>query len=235
MSKTISIKDRIIEFKRIPVSELQDNKGNWRVHPDMQKETIRGILKEVGITGAALVYYSERNSGKVTLIDGHLRREIGEDESPLFELPCLITDLNDEEADFLLALYDPVGDMATMDKGTMGNLIEQVDSSDWAVRELLQKLEKQTQESLTEEKKDKAEREGASSDELPEMEILPLENLSYIVVMFKNEMDWTAAKELLNLHRCKDPRMTGKTGMSRILDGGRIMTQFMKGAEKERS
>ena len=226
--KKISIKDRIVEFIRVPVSELMDNAGNWRTHPEMQGETLKGLLKEVGITGAVLAYHSKRNKGKLTLIDGHLRKEVGEKYSPDLIWPVLVVDLTDEEADFLLAVYDPVGAMAEMDKKAMALLIDNVSSSDWAVRELLRDLEKKTQEDLRDANKKKEDEESKEETSYPDMEILPLDNLDYILVMFKNEMDWVAVSELLELHKCQDLRRTSKVGLSRVLDGGRILSEFIK-------
>ena len=108
MENGIVIKDRIVEFRRVPGRELQDNEGNWRTHPQMQREALQEILVEVGITGALLVYYSERHGGALTIIDGHMRSS----EYPDVEWPCLITDLDDAEADLVLATLDPLAALA---------------------------------------------------------------------------------------------------------------------------
>jgi hypothetical protein len=94
--------DRVQELIRVKGRELMDNEGNWRTHPMFQREALAGLLDEVGVADALKAYYSERNGGKLTLIDGHLRKN----DHPDVEWPVLVLDLDDEEADILLAFYD---------------------------------------------------------------------------------------------------------------------------------
>lgn len=104
----MDIKNRVSELKTVTPSELQDNKGNWRLHPKFQRDALAGVLGEVGIADALKAYYSKRNKGKLTLVDGHLRKE----DYPGVEWPVLILDISDEEADILLATLDPIAAMA---------------------------------------------------------------------------------------------------------------------------
>jgi hypothetical protein len=88
----MKIRDRIKDLKRVKASELRPNGRNWRIHPQHQRDAFRDLVQEIGFAGAELTYYSQRNSGALTLIDGHMRQqEVGD-----AEIPCLITDLNDE-------------------------------------------------------------------------------------------------------------------------------------------
>ncbi|MBN1581069.1 MAG: hypothetical protein JXA89_10230, partial [Anaerolineae bacterium] len=129
------IRDRIIEFSRMQGRELMDNEGNWRLHPRFQRDALRGILGNVGIADALKAYYSKRQGG-LTLVDGHLRT----DEYPDVEWPVLILDITDEEADLLLATYDPLAALAGMDREKTLALTEHAVTDDLAVRELLQQL-----------------------------------------------------------------------------------------------
>jgi len=43
-----SMRDRVREFRRVPASELLDNDGNPRRHPQAQRE----VLEQVGVAGA---------------------------------------------------------------------------------------------------------------------------------------------------------------------------------------
>jgi hypothetical protein len=69
------IRDRIQDFRRVAARDLLDNDGNPRLHPQAQRDALRGVLEQVGIAGALVAYDSERNGGKLTLIDGHLRKQ----------------------------------------------------------------------------------------------------------------------------------------------------------------
>jgi DNA modification methylase len=132
----LQIRDRVKELRRVRASDLADNCNNWRVHPQHQREALRALLNAIGFAGAELAYYSERNSGRLTLIDGHLRKlEVGD-----AEIPCLVTDLNDEEADLLLLTYDPIAALAEADKGALDGLLSQVHSESAAVQDLLKSL-----------------------------------------------------------------------------------------------
>jgi hypothetical protein len=65
----MSLRDRVIELRRVPVDELLPNPKNWRKHPTAQLEALRGLLVEVGFAGAALARQAE--DGSLILIDGH--------------------------------------------------------------------------------------------------------------------------------------------------------------------
>jgi hypothetical protein len=78
---------------------LTAHPGNWREHPAAQAEALKGVLAEVGIAGALLAYRSERQGGALVVIDGHLRK----DAAPQ-RWPVLILDVDDAEADYLLAV-----------------------------------------------------------------------------------------------------------------------------------
>ena len=48
----MQIRDRIKELRRVPAGSLRPNPRNWRMHPDSQRDALRGILAEVGYAGA---------------------------------------------------------------------------------------------------------------------------------------------------------------------------------------
>jgi DNA modification methylase len=132
----MSLRDRIVELRRVPVDELLPNPKNWRKHPTAQLEALRGLLVEVGFAGAALA--RQAADGSLVLIDGHLRREALPGET----IPVLITDLTEEEADKLLATYDPIGAMATRDDAALKSLLASLTATDPGLKALLEKLGK---------------------------------------------------------------------------------------------
>jgi DNA modification methylase len=118
----VNIKNRIIEQRTIPARELKPHPHNWRKHPKKQRAAFRAVLDEIGFAGVSLVYRSERHGGALTLIDGHMRlEEVGD-----FDIPCAITDLTDKEADKLLVLAAPLGDMAEADPEQLDALLRLV-------------------------------------------------------------------------------------------------------------
>ena len=112
------IKDRIKELRRVKASELRPNPKNWRTHPTAQKDALRAVLAEIGYAGAALA--RELPDGSLMLLDGHLRAET----TPDSEIPVLVTDLTEEEANLLLLTFDPLGAMATADNAKLNELLE---------------------------------------------------------------------------------------------------------------
>ena len=119
----MNIRNRVKELRYVPASQLQPNPKNWRTHPEGQANALRGILAEVGIAGAVLAY--ETPEGGLKLIDGHLRAEtLGN-----ADVPVLVLDVNEAEADKLLATIDPLGAMAEADADKLRELLEEVETA----------------------------------------------------------------------------------------------------------
>ncbi len=119
----MNIRNRVKELRYVPASQLQPNPKNWRTHPEGQANALRGILAEVGIAGAVLAY--ETPEGGLKLIDGHLRAEtLGN-----ADVPVLVLDVTEAEADKLLATIDPLGAMAEADADKLRELLEEVETA----------------------------------------------------------------------------------------------------------
>ena len=131
----MQVRDRIKELRRVKAGELIPNAKNWRVHNDAQRNALRGILAEVGYASAVLC--RETPAG-LQIIDGHLRAET----TPDAEIPCLILDVTEAEADKLLATFDPLGDMAEADPVKLDELLRQVDTGCAALQEMLAEVAK---------------------------------------------------------------------------------------------
>jgi hypothetical protein len=129
-----AFRDRIVEFRRVPANELTPNPRNWRKHPEKQRAVLKGMLEEVGFAGAELCRVLP--DGSLMLIDGHLRQDVMGEQ----EIPCLITDLDEAEADKILATYDPLSAMADADAGKLDELLREVETGSEAVAEMLAEL-----------------------------------------------------------------------------------------------
>ena len=97
----MQIRDRIKELRRVKASELVANPRNWRTHPESQKAALSGLLQEIGFAGAELA--RELPDGRLMLIDGHCRAELAGES----EIPVLVLDVDEAEADKILATFDP--------------------------------------------------------------------------------------------------------------------------------
>lgn len=132
----MNIRDRIKELRRVKAGELRPNPKNWRKHPQAQQDALRGVLAEVGYVDALLA--REKQDGALELLDGHLRAET----TPDTEVPVLIVDLSDEEADKVLATFDPLSAMAEADSAALDSLLREVSTSSEAVAKMLADLAK---------------------------------------------------------------------------------------------
>ena len=126
----MQIRDRIQGFRRVRARDLQPNPRNWRTHPPAQQNALRAILAEVGYAGALLA--RETDSG-LQLIDGHLRAETTPDQL----VPVLVLDVNEAEANKLLAFYDPLSALAGRDEKLAQQLAAEVETNSPALQELL--------------------------------------------------------------------------------------------------
>src|SRR5690348_465280 len=127
------IRDRIRELRRVRANTLLPNPKNWRRHPRTQVEALRGILKEIGY--ADVLIARELPDGRLMLIDGHLRAQT----TPDAEVPVLVLDLDQDEADKLLLVLDPLAAMAESDLERVKELLDAVQTSSPALEELLRR------------------------------------------------------------------------------------------------
>jgi hypothetical protein len=146
----MKIRDRIKELRRVRAGELRPHPKNWRTHPQAQRNSLQGALAEIGYADALLA--RELADGSLQLIDGHLRAET----TPDAEVPVLVLDLDEAEADKLLALLDPLAGMAEADGEALAELLAGVDTENEAIRALLDDL-------LREEQPDGSTEQGAGS------------------------------------------------------------------------
>lgn len=124
-------RNRIIGLRWIAVESLRPNPRNWRNHPESQRNALRAVLAEIGFADALLA--RQLADGGLELIDGHLRAETVPDR----KVPVLVLDVSEDEANRLLAVHDPLAEMAGVDKDAMQRLFGEVETSSAALREML--------------------------------------------------------------------------------------------------
>ena len=116
-------KSRVKELRNVSAKDILANPKNWRVHSENQEFVLKEILNKVGFCDALLA--RETEDGELILIDGHLRKDVAADE----EVPVLILDLTEEEADYVLTTYDGVTNLAYADEDKLQALIEGLESN----------------------------------------------------------------------------------------------------------
>lgn len=113
-------RDRIKELRRVRAADLAPHPHNWRVHPPEQRTVLAALLREIGFANALLA--RELPDGRLQLIDGHLRAET----APDMEVPVLVLDVDEREAEKLLATLDPLGALAAADAQAVAALRERI-------------------------------------------------------------------------------------------------------------
>ena len=126
-------KDRIKELKRVPAGELIPNAKNWRTHPAGQVNAMQGILAEVGWADAVL---ARETPDGLELIDGHLRKEVAPDDI----IPVLVLDVDEAEADKILATHDPLAAMAESNAVNLEALLHEVKTGSEGLQQMLTDL-----------------------------------------------------------------------------------------------
>lgn len=127
----MNIRNRVKSLRMVPASDLRPNPKNWRTHPKAQQDALRGVLAEVGLADACLA--RELPDGSLMLIDGHLRAETLGDG----DVPVLVLDVNEAEADKILATLDPLAAMANSDAVQLDALLRTVQTGSEELQQML--------------------------------------------------------------------------------------------------
>jgi DNA modification methylase len=126
----MQIRDRVRELRRVRAGDLTPNPKNWRTHPKAQADALRGILAEVGYADALLA--RELPDGSLILVDGHLRAET----TPEQEVPVLVLDIDEAEADKLLLSIDPLAALAETNAVALDALLREVDTGSEGLQQM---------------------------------------------------------------------------------------------------
>lgn len=193
----MKIRDRIKEFRRVKASEILPNPRNWRTHPKAQKEALQGLLAEIGFAGAVLARETPHG---LMLIDGHLRTETAVDA----EIPVLILDVDEKEANKILATFDPVSAMAGSDAAALDALLRDVETSNESVASMLADLAKDAGCDWAKDQKEIEE------DEVPEPPVDPVTKPGDLWILGDHRVlcgDSTKAEDVKRLFNGSKPFM----------------------------
>lgn len=210
----MAFKNRIKELRVVKAADIKTNAKNWRTHPEHQRSALRAMLEEVGMVTAVIV--REIGPDSYELVDGHLRRDLASDT----DVPVIVTDLSEKEADRVLTTFDPLGDLAGFNAEALKSLVLDWDKDppeNAELRRMVADIHDQlAEEETTADGAQKAEQER----EVHGMALQPHEHYDYLVVLCTNTQEWNNLADRLGLA----PELRrGRMGTCRAIRASRLM------------
>ena len=127
-------RNRIVNFGTKSASQFQANPLNPKVHPQNQRNALAASLRELGWVGVCI-----ENARTGQLIDGHERiwQALQNGDA---DVPYIQVDLSPEEERLMLATFDPIAALAQVDRVKLGELLQDVSTTEAALQQMLAKL-----------------------------------------------------------------------------------------------
>jgi ParB-like chromosome segregation protein Spo0J len=173
--------NRIVGHGEESPDQLVANPRNWRIHPHRQQNVLEGAIKDVGFLRSVTV---NRRTGYV--LDGHLRVAMAI-SSGQESIPVEYVDLSEAEEAEALATLDPISGMAVADEQQFSALMEDIESSDENVAQMLSELAAE-QSTITGVENVEGQR-GSVQDRM-ENEYLSTDLRQIVLIMESAEFEW---------------------------------------------
>lgn len=208
-----------LKVEYIPISELKPYGRNARKHSEKDVEKIINSIKEFGFKDPVGIW-GEKN----TIVEGHGRviaaKKLGMKEVPVIRLD----DLTDEQRKAYGLAHNKTAELSEWDFDLVDAEIAEIENID------MEKFGFETAKEI--------EEEVEQIEEEPEVEfseILGEEN-NYIILQFRNEVDWLQAQTVFDIQTVKafSTRKDGKItkqmerkAVGRVLDGAKVLKKIM--------
>jgi hypothetical protein len=191
----------------LPPSKLREHPLNFRMHPENQKTVVQSLLEKFGIVDALAVYKTKGD--QFMIVNGHLRKDLLSDEK---QIPCLVLDINDAEAEAVLAVWDESSKMAVVDERGFDKLLKGLSESYDEIARLFDRDFHDRIADVHEPEKDK-----------PRYPIVAQFDEGYdaVIIFSTGEIEWSRLVTVLGLPKEKDRR--GEVGMTRIIPAKKFL------------
>jgi len=146
-------KNKIVGYGEDAPENLLANPQNYRLHPKYQQDVLKEQIEKGGIIAPVIV-----NKRTGFMIDGHLRVTLAIRENQN-TIPIAYVDLSEEDEKLMLATYDAITYLATIEEDTRNTLAQEVEEQ----KENLEKL-------LDEMRFDPPAEDNEGEDDVPEVE-----------------------------------------------------------------
>lgn len=141
----MALENRIVKYDTADPNALTGNPYNFRKHPEKQSAVVDGSLDELGWIDEVLVNlrtseaWPEGERGVLTVIDGHLRRDIAIQRGEA-TVPVKYVDLTPDEERLALALLDESTALAQRDVETLSELLQLLNPENQTLADFLAEL-----------------------------------------------------------------------------------------------
>ena len=119
----INWRSRIVKRGTIKASQLAPYPGNPRVHPQVQRDMVRGSFDELGQIAPVVI-----NANNGYLVDGEERSWLALDQDGDVEVEAVWVDLTEEEHAKAITIFDATTYFARYDADALDALQERVSS-----------------------------------------------------------------------------------------------------------
>lgn len=122
---------RIVSHTEDDPASLLANPQNYRIHGQHQQGVLHGVLQKVGFVQSVIV-----NDVTGHIIDGHLRVHMAL-KNNVSHIPVTHVELSEEEERTILASFDPIGSLASIDKEKFKELMVDINQFDESIKNLI--------------------------------------------------------------------------------------------------
>ena len=135
-------KNKIVGHGEEAPDQLLANPLNARIHPTEQQDALEGSLEEIGWIQDVIVNMRTSEQWPAgerevqTLVDGHARVKLAMRHGQE-KIPVKYVDLTPNEERLALAVFDPIGAMAVVDEAIFKQLLEDTNTGNSALQELI--------------------------------------------------------------------------------------------------
>ena len=188
------------------------NPKNWRTHSPDQESAVEGLLEEIGWVNSVVI---NRTTGR--LIDGHLRVEIAKKRHEA-EIPVVYVKLSEKEEELVLAMLDPVGDLAGMDPKKLEQLLNSLEPESMALQKLIADLEEELG----------VGKEEQEVETLLDQAVQLEPGREFVLIVCEADEEWTKLRESLGLRAVrrggyKPGSAFDATGTERVVKARRVL------------
>ena len=187
----------------------------WSRNPRNNEEAIDRIATSIERFGFASPIVARTEDGRI--IAGHTRHAAAL-RLGLKDVPVRFLDIDEQKASALALADNRLGEIATWQDDQLAQILQELDSEGVDIHELgfdMDEFEAMAEESGAE----PVEPEVVFSEYLDEAN-------NYVVLLFKNEIDWLSAQTHFELESKYSKRSNGKPwskGVGRVIDGAEYL------------